>query len=117
MKIVEKNEGRKVPYELSGNWLNFDDQIMINLKSQEQDNDVHIDITSDIFGNLKMGEGAYYVAQVEIPARQYTEETIDNPDNDEGDETSSPTIIKREPVLFSMDNVTLYLFAVKEGVM
>lgn len=115
MKIIEANEGPKIAYEESGDWINFDDQIMLNLKKSEADHEVHIDITSDVFGRLKTGDGAYYVAQVDIPARKYDEEEIENPDYNE-EETSSPTIIKREPVPFSMDNVTLTLFALKEGV-
>lgn len=70
----------------------------------------------DVFGRLKTGDGAYYVAQVDIPAREYDEKEIENPDYNEEEETSSPTMIKREPLPFSMDNVTLTLFALKEGV-
>ena len=116
MKIIEANEGPKIFFEESGTWINFDDQIMLNLKKSEADHEVHIDITSDAFGRLKTGEGAYYVAQVDIPARKYDESEIENPDYDEESENSSPTIIKREPIPFSMENVTLTLFALKEGV-
>ena len=56
------------------------------------------------------------MAQVDIPARKYDESEIENPDYDEESENSSPTIIKREPIPFSMENVTLTLFALKEGV-
>jgi hypothetical protein len=116
MKIIEKSEGPKIPYEESGTWLNFDDQIMMNLKKSEADYDVHIDISSDVFGHLTNGVSDYYVAQIDIPARQYTETEVDNPDYDDQDETSQKTITNREPVPFSMDNVTLTLFALKEGV-
>ena len=67
-------------------------------------------------GNLETGVGLLYVAQVDIPARTYTEEEIQNPDYSEETENSQKTIIKRDPVPFSMDNVTLTLFALKEGV-
>lgn len=116
MKIIEVGEGRKISFEESGTWLNFDDQIMLNLKKSEADYDVHIDISSDVFGHLETGVSDYYVAQIDIPARQYTETEIENPDYDKSDETSQKTIIKREPVPFSMDNVTLTLFDLKEGV-
>lgn len=116
MKIIEVGEGRKIPFEESGTWLNFDDQIMLNMKKSEADYDVHIDISSDVFGHLKNGVSDYYVAQVDIPARQYTETEVANPDYDKKDETSQKTIIKRDPVPFSMDNVTLTLFDLKEGV-
>lgn len=116
MKIIEINEGPKIPFEENGTWLNFDDQIMLNLKKQEADYDVHIDISSDVFGYLTSGVSDYYVAQVDIPAREYKEIEVENPDFDSEDENSKATITRREPIPFSMDNVTLTLFALKEGV-
>ena len=127
MKVIEANEGRKVEYEENGSWLIFDDQISLNLKKLEADNDVHVDITADAFGRLQTGEGVYYVAQLTIPARQYEETEIENPDyvepgeGEEADEFSgghvNQTITKKDPVPFSMDNVTLTLYALKEGVL
>lgn len=127
MKVIEANEGRKVEYEENGSWLNFDDQISLNLKRMEADHDVHVDITADAFGRLQTGEGVYYVAQLTIPARQYEETEIENPDymepseDEEADEFGaghvSRTITKKNPVPFSMDNVTLTLYALKEGVL
>ena len=127
MKVIEANEGRKVEYEENGSWLNFDDQISLNLKRMEADHDVHADITADAFGRLQTGEGVYYVAQLTLPARQYEETEIENPDyvepgeGEEADEFSgghvNQTITKKDPVPFSMDNVTLTLYALKEGVL
>ena len=127
MKVIEANEGRKVEYEENGSWQNFDDQISLNLKRMEADHDVHVDITADAFGRLQTGEGVYYVAQLTIPARQYEETEIENPDyvepgeGEEADEFSgghvNQTITKKDPVPFSMDNVTLTLYALKEGVL
>lgn len=123
MKVIEANEGRKIDYDESGTWLMFDDQISLNLKKLEADNDVHIDISANAFGKLQTGEGVYYVAQVLIPARQYEETEVKNPDYVEPEETDEfgtgyvrRTIIKKDPVPFSMDNVTLTLYALKEGV-
>lgn len=125
MKIVEANEGQKIEYDINKTWLNFDDQIMLNLKKMEADNPVHVDITADAFGMLHTGEGLYYVAQIDIPARGYTEKEIDNPDYDGENEDceegfsmsgKSRTIIQKNPIPFSMDNVTLTLYALKEGV-
>lgn len=65
------------------------------------------------------------MAQIDIPARGFTEKEVENPDYDaeieDGEEESgmngkSPVIIQREPIPFSMDNVTLTLYALKEGV-
>lgn len=118
MKVIEANEGQKISYSVTGDWLNIGNQIMLNLKTRESDNDVHIDITSDISGQIGTGIGLLYVAQVDIPARKYTETEVDNPDynSEESAEYSQEKIINREPVPFSMDNVTLTLFALKEGV-
>lgn len=116
MKVIEANEGQKITYSTDKTWLKIGDQIMLNLKNYEADNDVHIDITSDMAGNLGTGVGLLYVAQVDIPARAYTEEEIPNPDYSEETEYLDKTIIKREPVPFSMENVTLTLFTLKEGV-
>ena len=115
MKIIEANEGQKISYSTTKTWLNVGDQIMLNLKKYEADNDVHIDITSDMAGNLAdlhMEGGKLR----KITMRAYTEEEIPNPDYSEETENSQKTIIKRDPVPFSMDNVTLTLFALKEGV-
>lgn len=96
---------------------------MLNLKKSEAGHDVHIDITSDAFGRLNTGAGAYYVAQVDIPARKYDETEVPNPDyvepaedDDTGAGYFNKTITKREPLPFSMENVTVTLFALKEGV-
>ncbi len=114
--MLKLTKDRRFPYSVNKNWLNIGDQIMLNLKSREADYDVHIDITSDEFGALGTGSGLYYVAQVDIPARQYTETEVENPDYNEEEPYSSKTTIKREAVPFSIDNVTLTLFALKEGV-
>lgn len=124
MKIISANEGPKIPYTVMGNWLNIGDQIMLNLEKIESDRAEHRDVSADAFGSLQTGEGLYYVAQIDIPARQYTENEIDNPDYDpDADKTgesggigNSEKIIKRDPVPFSMENVTLTLYALKEGV-
>ena len=63
------------------------------------------------------------MAQVDIPARKYDETEVPNPDYvepTEDDDTDAgyvnKTITKREPLPFSMENVTVTLFALKEGV-
>ena len=53
-----------------------------------------------------------YAAQIEIPERKYTETEIQNPDYNPEDEQSRPTIIKKDPVPFSMENVVLKLYAI-----
>lgn len=98
MIIVEKNTGVKIPYEVAGAKITFDDDLTINLKKRESDSDEHIDVCFDHDGNLAIGAaaGRAYVAEIDIPARKYieTEEGV-------------------EPVPLDMDTVTLALWAVE----
>ena len=48
----------------------------------------------------------------EVIQQEYTEHTEQNPDYDPEDETSQETITTKEPVPFSMENVTLKLYAI-----
>ena len=127
MKVINANEGAKIPYEVRGNKITFDDEIMLNLEKKETDADVHIDISADDFGGLIMGIGMDYVAQIDIPARAYeeipaeAEESGEAPAEDDSEENgggmgTSGARVERIPIPFSMDNVTLTLFALREGV-
>lgn len=40
MKIVNKNEGTKIPYEVMGNKICFDDDLTINLAKREENDAV-----------------------------------------------------------------------------
>ena len=97
MIIVEKNEGEKIPYEINGSKICFDDDLSINLAKREEDSPVHIDICFDADGALVVGAaaGRRYVAEIDIPAREYVE----------SEET-------REPVPLNMDKVALTLWAI-----
>ncbi len=122
MKVIEMNEGAKIPYDVNGNKITFNDEIMLNLEKKEADADVHIDISTDDFGGLITGIGRDYVAQIDIPARAYEEIESEDAENAEGtDNTGDSTAMSggntiRVPVPFSMDRVTLSLFALREGV-
>ena len=104
MIVVEKNVGEKIEYEVNGTKVCFDDDLTINLKKREEDWPVHIDVCFDADGNLVIGTaaGRAYVAEIDIPARQYiTHEPV------EGEEPEPPT-----PVPLDMDTVTLTLWAI-----
>lgn len=102
MIIIEKNEGTKIPYSVSGTKVTFNDDLTINLASREQDWPVHIDICYDEDRALVIGAaaGRAYVAEIDIPARQYTEEEVDG-------ET------QRVPIPLDMDTVTLTLWSIE----
>lgn len=112
MKVVEVNVGKKIPYTVSKTKVTFDDELMLNLSKLERDFDVNVDICVDKFGMIVTGLGVKYAAQIEIPARKYIDKEVENPDYDPEDEMSQQTTTVPEAVPFSMDNVTLKLYAI-----
>lgn len=105
MIIVEKNEGTKIDYEVKKAKITFDDDLTINLQKRQEDWDVHIDVCFDSDKELVIGAaaGRSYVAEIDIPARTYTETTAE-----EGSE--EPTTLTPDPI--DMDKVTLTLWAI-----
>lgn len=122
MNEVIKTPGKHIVYDTTSKSIIFgeDEDLSINLKNREQDETTLIDICSDSDGFLVVGTaaGLRYVAQVEIPARQYTEEEQENPNYDpeaeEGTGARNKTIVVREPVPFDIDNCTIYLWGMEE---
>lgn len=110
MIINEKNEGKKIEYEVKRKKITFDDDLTINLEKRQEDWPVHIDICFDDDGALVIGAaaGRSYVAEIDIPKREYIipEDTETAEDGGMGD-TPQP-----EPVPLDMDAVTLSLWAV-----
>lgn len=102
MIIVEKNEGPKIEYTINGTRINFRDELALDLSKYERDYNVHLDICENRDGILVMGISDYYVVQIDVPERQYDEQVIDG-----------ETV--RTPVPFSMDRVTLTLWAIDGG--
>lgn len=104
MIVIEKNVGLKIAYEVFGKKICFDDDLTINLEKREEDDPVHIDICYDADKALVIGAaaGRSYVAEIDIPAREYTEEP--DPEDEE------KTILV--PVPLDMDKVTLTLWAI-----
>lgn len=107
--VAEKNEGEKIPYEVSGTKIIFgDDELMVNCKSRERDYEVTLDVCKDTADGLTVGvntEAREYVAQVTIPARQYEE--VDTGEEDE----DGKAIMERKPLPFDMKKCTLTLWA------
>lgn len=95
-------ETNHIDHSKRGNKLTLgDDELTLNLSKYEQDDPKHIDICFDATGCLVIGTatGRKYVAEIDIPARRYTEEVS-------GEETT------REPVDFDINLCTLTLWAV-----
>ena len=105
MIIVEMNEGQKIDYEVQNTAtkkkITFDDDLTINLAKREEDWPVHIDVCYDEDRELVIGTaaGRAYVAQIDIPARQYTP----------GETEDDPPV----PVPLNLDNVTLSLWSIE----
>ena len=107
MIVIERNQGEKIPYRVSGRKICFDDDLTINLAKREKDWAEHIDVCADDEGNLVIGAavGRRYVAEIDIPARRYETEEVEI----EG-ETQEQLI----PVPLDMNTVTLSLWAIEE---
>lgn len=121
MKVIKKPENGKnfVEYSTRTTKVSFGDgEISVDLQKKERDDDVRIDVCMDYMGGLTFGtSGAkLYVAEIFIPARQYIDTEIDNPDYNSEDESSPEKIVQHEPVPFSMDNVELTLFEYEQEV-
>ena len=105
MNIIYKTpeaETNHIDHSKRGDKLTLgDDELTLNLSRYEQDDPKHIDICFDATGCLVVGTatGRKYVAEIDIPARRYTEEAS-------GEETT------REPVDFDINLCTLTLWAV-----
>lgn len=76
VKVIEKNAGEKIPYTEKGYNLCFDDMLTIKCNKYQKDWPVHKDICMDADGDLTMGtgDGLFYVAEVDIPAKEYEEQ-------------------------------------------
>lgn len=118
MTVIHKNEGAKIPYETTSKSICFDDDLTINLSKREQDWPVHIDICFDEDGELVIGAaaGRAYVAEVDIPAREYIEtdnpEAVSEQSEDDGGMGNMIPDKLREPVPFDIDRCTLSLWAI-----
>lgn len=113
---IIKTPGKHIPYTTVGNTLVLgDNDLGINLKNREKDELVTIDVCKDKNGELTMGTaaGLLYAAEIEIPARQYTETEEKNPDYKEGG-MESEYITKRLPVPFNIDDCTIRLWGLEE---
>ena len=104
IQTVEKNEGTKIAVEQRGKKIAFgDDDLVIRCDNRQRDIPVVVDVCADDNNNLVIGVGIgrYYVAQVEIPAIQYTEV------EEEGE-------IHTEPVPLDMGDVVVVLWSIDD---
>lgn len=102
MKEVYMGKGTYIEYETTKKSITFgDEDLTINLKNMEMDEKRTVDICEDRYGTLYSSPAGAdkYVAQVEIPAREYaSEETEDG-----------STLV---PVPFDINKCTIYLWPI-----
>lgn len=109
MNIIEKTAGEKIAYETTSKSIIFgDDDLSINLRNRQMDEPVTIDICADSNDFLVIGAaaGRRYVAQVEIPAKTYTDTVMGT--DDEGN-----PVMERNAEPFIIDECTLYLWGLE----
>lgn len=109
MIVIEKNTGSKIPYEVSGTKIDFDDgALTLKLERYQKDWPIHKDICMDADGNLTMGVGAglFYVAEIDIPGREYQQQ-----ESTEEEEGTAPAALPLD-----MNKVTLTLWALETPV-
>lgn len=103
VKVIEKNEGKKIEFEQQGTKLYFgDDELMLNAAKYQKEWPVSVDICRDKSGNLTIGaeNGIKYVAQVDIPGIEY----------EESEEEEDKVL---EPVPLDMAEVTVTLWSIE----
>lgn len=79
MKEIIMTPGTHIEYKTNAKSITFgDEDLTINLRNRKMDETVIIDICSDKQGFLVVGAetGSRYVAQIEIPAREYIQKTV-----------------------------------------
>ena len=108
MIIVEKQEGAKtITHELMGDLLILGNSVYINLPIYERDFAVHLDISENEYGMITMGLSRSYVAEIDIPAREYIEVSTGEFDEDDNE------IMEMRPETFDLNKVKLTLWEVK----
>lgn len=114
--VIEKNPGRKIEWVQDGPRLTFgDDELMVNVAKYQRDWPVHLDVCGDKSGNLVIGvgEGRYYVAQVDIPPIQYAKpEPAEAAADDMAESGEAQESVTMEPVPMELSDVTLTLWAI-----
>ena len=116
MKITKMPEdGKKfIDYSIRKDTIDFGDgELTMKLSKKERDDATTIDVVQDYTGGLitSTAGGERYLAQIYIPAREYTEKEVPNPNYPGGEGSNEPeTITEREPVPFSMDRCELRLW-------
>jgi hypothetical protein len=72
MNVRKKNQGTYLPYNLTGHTLSLRyGELTLDLTQYQCDYPVHLDISADASGALVLGPSHRYLAEIDIPAREY----------------------------------------------
>jgi hypothetical protein len=72
MIVNKKNTGSYVAYQLTGAVLSFrHNELALDLSQHQRDYPVHLDISEDVSGALVLGPSRRYMAEIDIPAREF----------------------------------------------
>ena len=107
MKVQYKNPGSYPDYALSGTVLTIG-ALTLDLAALAQEVPVHVVISEDAAGNLALGTGRRYVAELELPAKPYVIEKIGY-----ADDYGYPALGKRF-LPYPTEDAVLTLWAKKE---
>lgn len=101
MRIIEKKAGPKIDYTVTGTVVALGhDELALDMAEIQDDWDIHVNVYYTKKHTMTTGRGGItYVAEFDIPAREYTES------EEEGS----------VPVPLDMEKVTMSLWAIDDG--
>jgi hypothetical protein len=107
MIVNKKNTGSYVAYQLTGAVLSFrHNELALDLPQYQCDYPVHLDISEDASGALVLGPSIRYIAEIDIPAREYIITAGEKDD-------IGFSLLYKAAVPFSAAKVSLTLWAVE----
>lgn len=74
--VKEANVGTKIKWSVTGNIIDFRDEVYINLESRQEDTDTTITISTDYYNKIAIGVSKRRIATIFIPAKTYTQEQV-----------------------------------------
>lgn len=108
MRIKYKNSGRYVEYSLEGSVLTLGGELHLDLAALQRPYPQTIVISADRDGKLTLGAAWRYVAEIELPAAEFSVE-----ETGVADDVGFP-VLRKAWAEFSTENVELTLWALKE---
>lgn len=110
MKVCYKNSGSYAKYALEGSVLSFGDgELRLDLALLQRPYPQRLIVSADENGRPVLGAAWRYVAEVELPAAEFSVE-----ETGVADDVGFP-VLRKVRAEFSAENVVLTLWALKEA--